>query len=358
MKSVAHVLSSLSLGGAERMVTDLAEIQRDSGINAQVVSLGCDKDFLVAKIRSLNIPLKIYSPDTSRLRRYAALIGNLRKFNIVHVHSRGAFKFISPILPFLFCFGVRVIYTRHGLLADRQRGTRILYRLFKPFVKNVTFVTESGRDVFLDNHSWNPAKLLVIRNGIKIPEQFEKADSTATLRMGSVGRMEPLKGQLTLLNGLQMLEESTGADAQGSLVLKFFGEGPLEDELRKRSRAFNKIKIEFCGQEPDRDKVYREIDLLIVSSDSEGLSMVILEAMSRRIPVIATDVGGNSTLVRNGRTGILVSRPEASLLRDAVLTFIDNPELIGTYGNNARSMIEEEFSLQRTHEKYLECYGF
>ena len=170
--------------------------------------------------------------------------------------------------------------------------------------------------------------------------------------------MIPLKGQKLLLSAIQLISAEQSESLRRSTVLKFFGDGPLEQELKAESDRIDDIHIEFCGQQPDLEKLYKEIDVLIVASTSEGLSMVILEAMARGIPVIATNVGGNPTLVRNGETGILLPSRDKYLLRDAIVTLLENPELIERYGQAARSMIEAEFSLQRTHQKYLDCYGF
>ena len=355
MLSVVHVLSSLSLGGAERVVLDLAEFQRRHNLDAQILSFGNENDFFIPSVQSLKVPYHIDSANTSRIRRYIRLLKLLRRFDVVHIHSRGAFKFIGPLFLLLRFSGVRIIYTRHGLLADNTRDLRILYRLFRPFVDYVTFVTESGKDVFSENHKWNSYKLLVIRNGIEVPEVIERKHIGNPVRFGSVGRMELLKGQLMLLDAMKLLDGEDFSQRR-SLVLKFFGEGPLEDELRIKAKEIKTVPVEFCGQQPDLDKLYQEIDVLIVVSDSEGLSMAILEAMSRGIPTIATDVGGNPTLVRNEETGILLADQNKQLLYDAMVKFLEDPELIEVYGNAGRSMVRTEFTLKNTHDQYLECY--
>jgi len=355
MLSVLHVLSSLSLGGAERVALDLARFQRKQNIDAQILSFGHEDDFLVESVRFSKVPFHIDSDDTIRIRRYMRLLRLIRKFDVLHIHSRGAFKFIGPLFLLLRMSGVRIIYTRHGLLADKTLDLKILYRLLRPFISYVTFVTERGKEVFSLNHSWNPEKLLVVHNGIELPVNASEKAGSRPIRFGSVGRMERVKSQLSLLDAVKLLDE-VPADEKAPLVLRFFGEGPLESELKAKSGEIKDTKIEFCGQQPDLEKLYREIDVLVVVSESEGLSMAILEAMSRGIPVIATDVGGNPTLVRNKETGILLKEQDSRSISDAIVWFLKNPAMIEIYGKNARSIVGAEFSLESTHEKYLESY--
>ncbi len=84
--------------------------------------------------------------------------------------------------------------------------------------------------------------------------------------------------------------------------------------------------------------------------------MVIIEAMARGIPVIATAVGGNPTLVKDGVTGILVPYGDIAAMKNAIRQFIDKPELVQLYGEGARKLVSEQYSLVNTHRKFLERY--
>ena len=115
--------------------------------------------------------------------------------------------------------------------------------------------------------------------------------------------------------------------------------------------------IEFFGESTDVEKIYNGIDVIVVASQSEGLSMVIMEAMARAKPAIATDIGGNSNLVHDGKTGILVPYGSAEALAAAMREILADLDLVEKYGMEARELIKKNFSLMNTHRAYLNCYA-
>ena len=195
----------------------------------------------------------------------------------------------------------------------------------------------------------------VITNGAYVPEEVSRVPSEV-LRFGSVGRMVALKGQSILLDAISILAETLGQAAQEKFQLKFYGAGPVEEDLREQASKLPQGLVEFCGEVDDLELIYENLDVLVVSSRSEGLSMVIIEAMARRIPTVATEVGGNPTLVRPGNTGILVPYGDPRSLAEAMLEFVQDRSKVKDYGETARELIEDKFSLAKTHQAYLECY--
>ena len=163
-----------------------------------------------------------------------------------------------------------------------------------------------------------------------------------------------LKRQDLLLNAVKTLRSSKRNKT--NFVLHFFGSGPLENELKEAASELQPGSIEFHGEVSDVDAIYDSIDVLVVSSESEGLSMVIIEAMARGVPAIATDVGGNSTLVIDNETGILVPFGRASDISKAMERLIDSPDLIKSFGIKAKQLIESGYSIEKTCKKYMECY--
>jgi glycosyltransferase involved in cell wall biosynthesis len=83
---------------------------------------------------------------------------------------------------------------------------------------------------------------------------------------------------------------------------------------------------------------------------------VILEAMARGIPVIATAVGGNVCLVQPDISGYLVHYGDSASMMDALMRFIDNPEIIVDLGRRAKKLVTDHYSIERTHQAYLKCY--
>ncbi len=348
-----HVLPSLALGGAERFTADLASLQREDGYDAEILSLGSDDDFLVPKIKDLGIPIHIIGPEHTRLQRYRLIYTLARQFDVLHIHSPRGLRYISPLVP--LWKGKTIVYTRHGLEPLDTLKWRVVHAVTIPFIKHITFVTQFAFDVFAQSYRNCSDKMRVITNGAYVPDEFNKTPSEV-LRFGSVGRMVTLKGQTILLEAISILTELSEEVAQQAIQLKFFGAGPIEKDLRKQASKLPQGIVEFCGEVDDIELIYKNIDVLVVASQSEGLSMVIIEAMARKIPAIATEVGGNPTLVRPGDTGALVPYGDPQLLAETMLEFLENEHIIGEYGNAARRLIQDQFSLTKTHQAYLECY--
>ena len=108
----------------------------------------------------------------------------------------------------------------------------------------------------------------------------------------------------------------------------------------------------------DRNVIYDSIDVLAVASRMEGLSLVIMEAMARAIPVVATDVGGNSRLVSSERTGLLAPYADSGAMAAALRRLVTDPALASRLGAAGRRHVETEYSLESAQRKLLELYGF
>jgi L-malate glycosyltransferase len=353
MLAVLHVLSSLKLGGAERITVELAKHQRDQGLDAQILNLGSEEDFLVTIGREKAVPVTVSEIGSSRTTRYSQINNLFKQFAVVHIHSPRALQFVAPLVP--LHSKVRFIYTRHGLNPLRGFYWKMLHLCMRRFIYKTTFVTQSARDVFKQEFNWPEHKTVVIENGVYIPTGIIRS-STYPLRFGSVGRMIGLKGQRHVLQAVAGLQRKYGDNTKDQFELHFYGAGPLQEELKTRAAEIPGAAIVFHGEVSDVSSIYNNLDVLIVASETEGLSMVIIEAMAHGIPVIATRVGGNPTLVFQNKSGILVEYGDIEDMQNAITTFLQNPDLIHTYGIAAREYIASMFSLEKTHQAYLLQY--
>jgi len=351
--SVLHILPSLLLGGAERVTVELAELQRKEGLDAQILSLGTAQDFLVQQVKARRIPLHILSSNLPRLQRYRRTYRLAQQFQSLHIHSPRGLRYLLPVV--LFLKHKTLVYTRHGMDPLDSMKWKLIHRIARRSINYVTFVNHQGLDVFHASHRWQKEYLRVITNGVHIPEVVNKQNSNF-IRFGSIGRMVRLKGQSILLDAVALLHERLGSGNGKAFKLNFFGAGPVESSLREKAEKLSKGLVEFHGEVQNQDSIYANLDVLVVASESEGLSMVIIEAMARGIPAIATNVGGNPTLVKPDKTGILVEYGDSIVLADAMAAMLNDQALIDRLGIAAKQLISSEFSLMKTHEAYLQCY--
>ena len=114
--------------------------------------------------------------------------------------------------------------------------------------------------------------------------------------------------------------------------------------------------VHLLGTVRDVPAVMSGIDLFALSSDSEGLPMVLVEAMSASLPIVATDVGGVAKVVRQGETGLLVSSGDEEALRHAVEELRGDAQRRERYAARALEVAEAEYSSRRMTDEYLAAY--
>ena len=135
------------------------------------------------------------------------------------------------------------------------------------------------------------------------------------------------------------------------------GEGALIPALRERAQRLGVgDRIVFAGYRHDVDACYAAMDLSVLTSLSEGLSIALLESMRHGLSVVATRVGGNPELVLDGECGYLVPARDVEAFASRVIQLLRNPEERQRIGAAARRRVEEHFSLTRTAEQTQSLY--
>lgn len=348
---VAHVVSSLDVGGAERLVVDLAHAQLREGLGVTILDLGRDDRPLGETARELGIEVVRVGRRRSRLGRLITLARRLvaRPAQALHIHNPGALRAVLPLLPFV---GGPVLYTRHGPSPYAAERWKALHRVARSFVHRVTFVTEDVRLAFRNVHGsdWPDA---VIRNGVPVAHEPPIRTRGTRLRLGSVGRLVELKRQHLLLDAVAQLPP----DLRTRVEIHLFGDGPDRASLAEHARSeLGGVPVVFHGTVIERETIYAHVDVLVVSSRMEGLSMAVLEAMARAVPVIATDVGGNRELVHDERTGLLVPSNDVTALRMAITRMLRDPTLPARLGRASHELVARRYSIAEVATRYQELY--
>jgi len=352
-KSVLHILSSLNVGGAERFVIDLAVEQRQSlALNTAILSFGHQAEALVKECENNNI--EVHFAEGSTFKKVLTLKKIIKSFDVIHFHSPYTLLF-SCYYP-LLAYGKKIIYTRHGAEPFAQPKWRLMHKITKFMVDHITFVSDEGKTVFGKAHGWEHKSQTVLDNGILIPDESleEPKDVNRTkIRLGSVARMVSLKNQICLLKALSVMPH----EISSKFEVHFFGNGPCEELLREEANKLNsQVNVVFHGMVINRDDIYQNMDVMVVTSEMEGLSIAILEAMARKIPVLATNVGGNPKLVHNNTTGQLFDYDNHEMLSKQLIDIIQSPDTICHLGQQAYSMVKNNYSLETVANKYMQLY--
>lgn len=190
-------------------------------------------------------------------------------------------------------------------------------------------------------------------------ETFRPSDTPYTDReyILSVGRFaDPRKNVHLLFETYARLKERLGTDTP-NLVLAGRTEPPADAwdlaEDRGIADSISFFEDVFLDRLVD---LYREAKLFILSSDEEGLGLVILEAMASGVPVVSTDCGGPGTVVQDGETGRLVPTGDVDRLADAAVTLLRDPSRLQSFGANSRERAVSEFSEEATIRRFRKEY--
>jgi len=348
---IIHIVSSLNVGGAERFVIDLGSKQLSNGNIVSILSFGSAKDTLVNVAKDKGIQVNTVESVASIFGQFNLLI-LLPKFDIIHIHTAYALKPLSIVMNLLG--RKQCVYTRHGAAENNTADWKEIHNKFKRHVKAMSFVSRQSFDIFKRNYPWHDIPMSVVDNGVLLPDgdTYSRIEENK-LHIGSVGRLVPLKHQISLLKAVSILPQTL----QTSIKLHIFGDGECELALRKFSKN-NLIdeNINFYGMVTERDKIYPAFDCLVVTSETEGLSLVIMESMAYSKPVIATDVGGNSKLVLDNVNGWLVNYDDHHQLAEKIRELFEDHNKIKSFGASALDYITENFSLDTIVDKYNEIY--
>ena len=115
--------------------------------------------------------------------------------------------------------------------------------------------------------------------------------------------------------------------------------------------------VRFAGWRPDATQLLPALDIFVLSSLSEGISLALLDAMAAGVPAVATAVGGNREVIEESRSGILVPVQAPVVLAQALLALIHNPARRRELGAGGRRRVEEAFSFRRMIDDYEALYA-
>jgi glycosyltransferase involved in cell wall biosynthesis len=170
--------------------------------------------------------------------------------------------------------------------------------------------------------------------------------------VGIMARLFPQKDHATFLRAAAIINR-TMPDTRFAVV----GDGPLRRNLEKQSQELGlAAKTVFFGQQENVGAYLSAFDIAVLTSEAEGCSNSLLEAMALGKPVVVTDVGGNQELVQHGETGLLVPFGNAEATAEAILSLICDSQVAEAMGKKAREKIVNQFSLEKMVKQYASLY--
>ncbi len=357
MRPRANILEAISegVGGGAKHVYDLVCRLK----NEFSFSIACpDNGPYFEKFKSLNVPVFDIPFTAASPRSFVSILRTMSRggIDLVHVHGRkagfyGRLACLFADTPVVYSFhGLH--YQKHGvLLRTLALGVeRVLAKRTDRFIN----VSSSERQACIALGLLHAQRGLVVCNGIdwqafdaltvdtrriKVDLGFDPCD----ILVGHIAKFDVQKAQDQLAAAIPLVVEKCPR-----AKFLFVGDGALRAQVEAQvARLGVKRQVMFMGYRDDVAQLLKTIDVVTLPSRWEGLSLVLLEAMACRKPIVATGVTGNVDVVVDGVTGFLVPSGASDALAEKIILLLQDARLRDELGQQGRKRVESDFSLDR-----------
>lgn len=349
--NIAFLIGSLGRGGAENQAVLIINQLNSEKYNKHIVVLWDKEDGFKNR---LNQDVKYYSVQYRRRTLPLGMIKIIKylkknSIDILHTHMYDPNK-IGAIAGKLARIPTIVTH-EHGKNPWKRHRHYLVEKYLIDSIAAKRFAVSKdilNRRIKLDRS--DPKKIINIPNGVEIPDFIFDSEPTPKI-IGSMGRLVEAKDFTTLFKSIKMVK-----DLGYKVELHVAGAGPLRETLKKQARKLGiNRSIKLLGFQKSEDFL-EKIDLFAMSSIGEGMPVALLEAMSYGLPIVATNVGGISEIVENGKDGLLCDPRNHKSLAENITKIIENKELRNNLSKNARQKINNKYNIKIIAQQFDKCY--
>jgi len=352
-KEIIFVTIGMGGGGTERAISVLANKLAKMGHTVSILMIA--KGDIAYELHSDIVIKQVGTSSGGSIKTRIKRILTMRKFFKAHKGSNIiGMGSVASIFALIANFGIK----NRVLISERNNPNRLNGKPYSKKMKLIrdflykradvcVFQTEDARDYFT---KLSPKKTCVIPNSLvdKIREPFMGDRKKEVVY---VGRLIPEKNPKLALDGFTQFVR-----LHPEYILRFYGEGELKEQMEKYIRELELDKKVFLH--PFTKEIHdaiAEAGIYVSSSDGEGLSNSIMEAMALGIPTIATDcpIGGSKMCIQNNENGILIPVGDKEALCAALCKIAENPDFARKISSNAVN-VREKFSEERIVQMWLE----
>lgn len=360
--NLLHLKTSASIGGAETLITYWARYLDKDKFNQ--FAIFAENGPLVKTMENLGIKVEclIMLKTFKGFTQLSKLVSFLKQNRIDLVHAHGArANFWGSFASLLT--GVPIISTEHGI--DLWRDSNYLFNFIDRFSARINKcrvgVSEAVCNM-LKNKGVNLDKIVCIENGLDVESfnitidigskraEFGIRDGTKVI--GTVGRLVEQKGHKYLIDAFKLIENRFL-----DLKLLIVGDGPLMNTLKEQVLNIGiEDKVIFTGQRTDIHELLAIINVFVLPSITEGLPLVLLEAMAAGKPIIASAVSGIPYIIEEGVDGLLVRPKNIHDLSEKIPMLIINERLASNLSKKAREKVLLKYNAADMIKKYENLY--
>ena len=363
---ILHVLLSLEPGGLENGVVNVINRLDRSRFESSVCCLKRAGEFA----RRIDDPrVAIHELDWrggNDPRLALRLAGLLRRTRPHIVHTRNAEPFFYGFAGAKLARAQALVHSEHGRKFDDRPSRFAVQRWMSSHTDAIFAVSGQLKADLVKHVGLSAAAIEVLHNGVDL-SRFNVAEPApaharargalrrewgvpdGALVVGSVGRLVAVKNYGLLLRAIA----SSGLDVHVVLA----GEGPERAALTALAAALGMAsRVHLLGHSNDVDRVLRAFDVFVLPSLSEGMSNTLLEAMAAGVPPVASVVGGNGEIVRDGVDGKLFPSDDESALAACLVALCRDDALRARFAAAARERVHATFDIRHMIERYEQLY--
>ncbi|CAA0194765.1 Glycosyltransferase, family GT4 [Tenacibaculum maritimum] len=345
--TIIHIITSLGIGGAEKLLVNVVNEQVKQH-SVHIIYLKPIKDLvpvLDANIKVKQIPLNFLT--VSRLKKYYKTV----KPTVIHTHLGHA------DLLGIWCARnqkANIFCTIHSTFFKKNLIDLLFFYLYKTLLKTVKKTQIISISNSVENLVTKTFKVPKKRTHLLYNAIPEKKDNLAQLNtpyhLLFVGRLTKSKSIPTLLKAIAHINDK-------NIKLTIVGDGELKTFLKELTIELNITpQINFVGKQEDTDPFYNNAGIFILPSIWEGFGIVLLEAFRAKVPIIASNIEGPSELINHNVNGLLFEPENHIELANYILLLINNSSLRERLAQKGFSTFTEKFQINTYVKKLNELY--
>ena len=364
-KNLVEVIYSFRIGGAERLAASLAREFKAGGVNVSVCATHSARGPISEELAEDNIAFRGFGFETrSRIGKWLfplQLYVYFRRKRAQVVHVQHVFVLQRCYWPARLAGVKHIVLTEHSDYAFRTMPDyKKTSRKYGKRADRVTAIHKRLQQYLVDELGIPIGKTRIIYNSVDT-ERFSPGLPYSNIRqqlgldeacvlLGWVGRMHAAKDLVNLVNAYERV--SAMARSSHALVLVGDGDDRVMAETLVRNKGLSE-RVFFLGERPDIPDLLRNFSVFLSSSKTEGVPLVILEAMATGLPCVATRVGGVAEVVTPG-TGLLVPPKDPRALAESTVQMIDDSAFRAQIALQARNWVIQNFRFEKMIDAYKE----
>lgn len=343
---ILHVISSLEIGGAQRLLSDLLPIQKQQGIDVSLLVMKDEYTEFRKKIDTAGIPISSLNVSNLRNPLLAYKIRKvIKQYNIIHAHLVHALYLCSIASIGL---DVKLVYTEHSTFNNRRN--KYFMKPFEKFIyrrcRRIISISQQTQDAL---QSWLQSKdkrFVVICNGVDT-EKFSSVKRIIIPKsLIMVSRFASSKDQETVIRAMKDIDKDA--------IIRFVGNGPNMEHCKMVAKECGvEDRVQFLGARPDVAELIAESYIGIQSSHWEGFGLTAVEIMACGKPVIASDVDGLKQVVEGA--GEIFCKGNDSELASKVNNLLNNEDYYNQISEKCKQRATL-YDIQFMAEKYKAIY--